>query len=468
MSKQLFRSAKNKVNGYTQSQILVRDCTINNGSEDVPVMELRQLVEFSFDNIEIVPMFDMLDKRLNDKGKYWKHVLKSLIVLEYLVINGSEMCITWCKENIFLVKTLREFIWRDPVTGVDYGDKIRLKARELTSLLLDEARLKRERELAGGNRRGKKNSRGKNNYDDDLQKALDESMRTAREEEERRKNMQQDQDDMNIAMQLSKEEEELKRLQELQRMRQLQLQQQQQQQQNMLFDVYGNPISPEEYQQYLFQQQQQQQQQQQLQYQQYLEQLQQQQQLLFQQQQYEQYQQMLKQQEEMSKQNILQQYNNNPFKKESEPPKNEPMTYEEPKPVAIEQPQQQPMKKTRTGDAAISAKHSELNNLLMSAPNIDTFGNMGASRIPAHHTKTGTFINSQGTGYYQTSNSDKNTTNASNGGSAGNPFLKNEYTGLFSTIREQKTGFGFGNAPAMNNSQVNSNNNTTGSNLIDL
>ncbi|OBA25400.1 hypothetical protein HANVADRAFT_120227, partial [Hanseniaspora valbyensis NRRL Y-1626] len=265
MSKQLFRSAKNKVNGYTQSQILVRDCTINNGTDDVPVMELRQLVEFSYDNIEIVPMFDMLDKRLNDKGKYWKHVLKSLIVLEYLVINGSEMCITWCKENIFLVKTLREFIWRDPVTGVDYGDKIRLKARELTSLLLDEARLKRERELAGGNRRGKKNSRGKNSYDDDLQKALDESMRTAREEEERRKNMQQDQDDMNIAMQLSKEEEELKRLQELQRMRQLQLQQQQQQQQNMLFDVYGNPISPEEYQQYLFQQQQQQQQQQQTQ-----------------------------------------------------------------------------------------------------------------------------------------------------------------------------------------------------------
>lgn len=451
MSKQLFRTAKNKVNGYSLSQILVRDCTINNESEDVPIEELRQLVEYSYDNLQIVPMFDMLDKRLNDKGKYWKHVLKSLIVLEFLVINGSEMCITWTKENIFLVKTLREFIWRDPVTGVDFGDKIRLKARELTSLMLDDERLKRERELAGGNRRNKKKTRSKVNYDDDLQKALDESMRTAREEEERRKNLKQDQEDVNIAMQLSQEEEELRKLQELQRLRQ----QQMQQQQGMFFDVYGNPISADEYQQYLMQQQQQQQQ---LQYQQYLEQLQQQQQLLFQQQQYEQYQQLLKQQEDLNKQNILHQYTNNPFKKEPEAPLAAPKIAEVPAPVEI----QQPMKKTRTGDANISAKYSDLNNMLMSAPNIDTFGNMGASRIPAHHTKTGTFINSQGTGYYQTTQQDT----SSNGPSASNPFLKNQYTGLFSSIKEQKTGFGFGNAPSMNTSQGNRNDN--GTSLIDL
>ncbi|XBW37679.1 hypothetical protein QEN19_003261 [Hanseniaspora menglaensis] len=451
MSKQLFRSAKNKVNGYSASQILVRDCTINNDSDDVPVAQLDQLVQHSYDSLEIVPMFDMLDKRLNDKGKYWKHVLKSLIVLEFLVINGSEMCVTWCKENIFLVKTLREFIWKDPVTGFDFGDKIRLKARELTSLLLDEERLSRERQRAAGANRRAKKTKSKPSYDDDLQKALEDSMRTAREEEERRRNLQQDQEDMNIALQLSKEEEELKRLQELQRLRQLQAQQQHQ---GMFFDVYGNPISAEEYQQYLMQQQQQQQQ---LQYQQYLEQLQQQQQLLLQQQQYEQYQQQLRQQDEMSKQNILQQYTNNPFKKEPEAPKVEPI--EQPAPVSLPAPAEQPLKKTRTGDANISAKYSNLNNLLMQAPNIDTFGNMGSTRIPAHHTKTGTFINSQGTGYYQSSSGNAP---AATSGNTSNPFLKNQYTGLFSTIKEQKTGFGFGNAPAMNNGSGGNNN------LIDL
>ena len=347
----MLRAAKNKVNGYTQSQVLVRDCTRNNDTEDVPIMELRQLVEYSYNHYEIVPMFEMLDKRLNDKGKYWKHILKALIVLKFLVINGSEMCVTWCKENIYLIKTLREFMWRNPITDVDHGSQIRLKSKELTSLLLDDARLKRERDMAAGNNDRNKNKPNKrNNFDDDLQKALDESMRTAREEEERRRNMKQDQEDMDVALQLSKEEEELRRLQELQRLRQLQLQQQQMQQQNMMYDINGNPISPEEYQQFL----QQQQQQQQLQYQQYLQQLQQQQQMLLQQQQYEMYQQQLKEQEEANKQNILQQYatSSNPFKKEPEVPK--------PEPVVVPQPEQ-PIKRTRTGDAAISAKYSDLN-----------------------------------------------------------------------------------------------------------
>lgn len=442
----MLRAAKNKVNGYTQAQILVRDCTRNNDTADVPIMELRQLVEYSYNQLEIVPMFEMLDKRLNDKGKYWKHILKALIVLEFLVINGSEMCVTWCKENIYLIKTLREFMWRNPVTDFDHGSKIRLKAKELTSLLLDDARLKRERDMAAGNRN--RNKSKKSHYDDDLQRALDESMRTAREEEERRRNVQQDQEDLDVALQLSKEEEELKRLQELQRLRQLQLQQQQLQQQNMMYDVNGNPISPEEYQQFL----QQQQQQQQMQYQQYLQQLQQQQQMLLQQQQYEMYQQQLRDQEEANKQNILQQYatSSNPFKKEPEPPKPETVA-----PQSVPQPEpEQPLKRTRTGDAAISAKYSELNNLLMTGPGIDTFGNTGASRIPAHHTKTGTFINSQGTGYYQQqSAATKN--QASGNNATANPFLKDQYTGLFSTIKEQKTGFGFGNAPSMNTSQGN-------------
>lgn len=442
----MLRAAKNKVNGYTQAQILVRDCTRNNDTEDVPIMELRQLVEYSYNHLEIVPMFEMLDKRLNDKGKYWKHILKALIVLEFLVINGSEMCVTWCKENIYLIKTLREFMWRNPVTDFDHGSKIRLKAKELTSLLLDDVRLKRERDMAAGNRNRNKPKKG--HYDDDLQRALDESMRTAREEEERRRNMQQDQEDLDVALQLSKEEEELKRLQELQRLRQMQLQQQQMQQQNMMYDINGNPISPEEYQQFL----QQQQQQQQMQYQQYLQQLQQQQQMLLQQQQYEMYQQQLREQEEANKQNILQQYatSSNPFKKETEPPKPEAVA-----PQSVPQPEpEQPMKRTRTGDAAISAKYSELNNLLMTGPGIDTFGNTGASRIPAHHTKTGTFINSQGTGYYQQQSASTKTPASGSNGTA-NPFLKDQYTGLFSTIKEQKTGFGFGNAPSMNTSQGN-------------
>lgn len=54
---------------------------------------------------------DMLDKRLNDKGKNWRHVLKSLKVLDYCLHEGSELVVTWARKNIYIIKTLREFIY---------------------------------------------------------------------------------------------------------------------------------------------------------------------------------------------------------------------------------------------------------------------------------------------------------------------------------------------------------------------
>jgi epsin len=54
-------------------------------------------------------IMDILDKRLNDKGKNWRHVLKSLKVLDYCLHEGSELVVTWARKNIYIIKTLREF-----------------------------------------------------------------------------------------------------------------------------------------------------------------------------------------------------------------------------------------------------------------------------------------------------------------------------------------------------------------------
>lgn len=62
----------------------------------------------SNDFYEIV---DMLDKRLNDKGKNWRHVLKSLKVVDYCLHEGSELVVTWARKNIYIIKTLREFTY---------------------------------------------------------------------------------------------------------------------------------------------------------------------------------------------------------------------------------------------------------------------------------------------------------------------------------------------------------------------
>jgi hypothetical protein len=65
-------------------------------------------------------VMDMLDKRLNDKGKNWRHVLKSLKVLDYCLHEGSELVVTWARKNIYIIKTLREFIHVDE-DGRDVG-----------------------------------------------------------------------------------------------------------------------------------------------------------------------------------------------------------------------------------------------------------------------------------------------------------------------------------------------------------
>lgn len=63
---------------------------------------------------------DMLDKRLNDKGKNWRHVLKALKVLDYCLHEGSELVVTWAHKNIYIIKTLREFQYIDD-DGRDVG-----------------------------------------------------------------------------------------------------------------------------------------------------------------------------------------------------------------------------------------------------------------------------------------------------------------------------------------------------------
>jgi epsin len=63
---------------------------------------------------------DMIDKRLNDKGKNWRHVLKALKVMDYCLHEGSELVVTWAKQNLFLIKTLREFQYIDE-EGRDVG-----------------------------------------------------------------------------------------------------------------------------------------------------------------------------------------------------------------------------------------------------------------------------------------------------------------------------------------------------------
>ncbi|KAG6337185.1 hypothetical protein ID866_1899, partial [Astraeus odoratus] len=102
------RIAKNYTKGYSDTQAKVRDATSNDpwGPSGTQMNELAQL---SYNQNDFVEIMEMLDKRLNDKGKNWRHVFKSLTVLDYLLHAGSENVVLYFKDNLYIIKTLKEF-----------------------------------------------------------------------------------------------------------------------------------------------------------------------------------------------------------------------------------------------------------------------------------------------------------------------------------------------------------------------
>ncbi|KAK4986496.1 hypothetical protein LTR50_005255 [Elasticomyces elasticus] len=231
----VLRSVKNVTKGYSTVQRKVRDATSNDawGPTGTDMAEIAKITYNS--SADFYEVMDMLDKRLNDKGRMWRHVLKSLKVLDYCLHEGSELCVTWARKNIYIIKTLREFQYIDE-DGKDVGQNIRVSAKELTSLIMDEERLRAERAnrhswksrvtgledmgpldgFAGGEvpsrRHKERQPRPQREDENDLEYklALEASKNEAEEDARRRaqRNTDDDDDDLAKAIRLSKEEEE--------------------------------------------------------------------------------------------------------------------------------------------------------------------------------------------------------------------------------------------------------------------
>ncbi|KAG5355443.1 Epsin-1 [Yarrowia sp. C11] len=248
MSKSIVRSIKNVTNGYTSAQVKVRNAT-SNDAWGPSTFDLEEIARLTHSNQELFEVMDMIDRRLNDKGKNWRHVIKALNLLDYCIHCGSENVVLWCKDNLYVVKTLREFHYIDE-NGRDQGASIRSRAKEITSLLLDDERLRSERanrsswkkgrraqgddygsdedggiissrtrtaEDRRGDRRGsergdsrreaRRPSRRGSTPDDDLARALAESQRTAEEEARLRQNGGAEDEALRKAIALSEEEQ---------------------------------------------------------------------------------------------------------------------------------------------------------------------------------------------------------------------------------------------------------------------
>ncbi|KAL7924880.1 hypothetical protein ACQKWADRAFT_286241 [Trichoderma austrokoningii] len=232
MSK-VMRSVKNVTKGYSHAQVKVRDATSNDpwGPTGTQMSEIAQMTFNT--STEFYDIMDMLDKRLNDKGKNWRHVLKALKVLDYCLHEGSELVVTWARQSIYIIKTLREFQYIDE-EGRDVGQNVRVAAKELTSLILNDERLRAERSdrkswksrvmgldsdfgpqyAEQSQRRQPRPERRPNDEDDtEYRLAIEASKHQEEEDKRKRQNLAgaENDDDLAKAIKLSQEEEERRR-----------------------------------------------------------------------------------------------------------------------------------------------------------------------------------------------------------------------------------------------------------------
>ncbi|KAJ1910965.1 hypothetical protein IWQ60_010376, partial [Tieghemiomyces parasiticus] len=134
---------KNYTKGYTEIQTKVRSATSNDPWGPTGA-QMNEIAEATFSNHDFIEIMEIIDKRLNDKGKNWRHVFKALVVLDYCIQCGAENVANYARQNLYIVKTLKEFQHRDD-SGKDQGANVRQKAKEITGLLEDEERLREAR-----------------------------------------------------------------------------------------------------------------------------------------------------------------------------------------------------------------------------------------------------------------------------------------------------------------------------------
>ena len=82
-------------------------------------------------------VIDTLFKRLNEPGKYWRHVYKALLILHYIAVNGSPEALQKILSRQLEIKTLTQF-QKVKESGRDVGINIRVRARVLSELLSPE------------------------------------------------------------------------------------------------------------------------------------------------------------------------------------------------------------------------------------------------------------------------------------------------------------------------------------------
>lgn len=141
----IHRTIKNVVKNFTYAEVKVREATSNDPWGPSTTL-MSEIADLTYNVMAFAEIMQMIWKRLNDSGKNWRHVYKSLVLLDYLLKTGHERVAQQCRENLMSIQTLKDFQYIED--GKDHGQNVREKSKALVALLKDDERFRNERTKA--------------------------------------------------------------------------------------------------------------------------------------------------------------------------------------------------------------------------------------------------------------------------------------------------------------------------------
>uniref|UniRef100_A0A915E127 ENTH domain-containing protein n=1 Tax=Ditylenchus dipsaci TaxID=166011 RepID=A0A915E127_9BILA len=115
---------------------------------------MSEIADLTHNPMSFTEIMSMLWKRLNDHGKNWRHVYKSLVLLDYLIKCGSEKVAQQCRENIYSIETLKRLSThrRQPLrvrrsTSLQFGEE---EMQLQIAMALSREECEKEEELRKG------------------------------------------------------------------------------------------------------------------------------------------------------------------------------------------------------------------------------------------------------------------------------------------------------------------------------
>ncbi|XP_051904052.1 clathrin interactor 1-like [Hippocampus zosterae] len=149
--RELVDKATNVVMNYSDVESKVREAT-NDDPWGPSGQLMGEIAKSTFMYEQFPEVMNMLWTRmLKDNKKNWRRVYKALLLLAYLIRNGSERVVTSAREHIYDLRSLENYRFTDE-NGRDQGINVRQKVKETVEFVQDDERLREERKKAKKNK----------------------------------------------------------------------------------------------------------------------------------------------------------------------------------------------------------------------------------------------------------------------------------------------------------------------------